>query len=178
MSTSTVTFQAILLVTTFLCNIIFGEMLVFQTVVMPGIAKLDDGAYLRAFQVIDGVIQDNEPVFVFTWIGSVFGIVLTAICGVVLSDVVDSTDDVLNTWQLAGLIAATVAYLICQKTTFTINVPLNNRVKVLDVARMKDEEKAVEREHFQSKWVKWHFFRTVLFGLVALYLLVLLLVVH
>ena len=176
MSASTDTFQAILLVATFLCNIVFGEMLVFLTVVMPGIAKLDDGDYLRAFQVIDGVIQANEPVFVFVWIGSVLAIVASAICGFVLSDIVSTTDTVVNTWQLVGLLIATVAYLICQKTTFTINVPLNNRVKVLDIARMKNGELALERQNFESKWCKWHFFRTVLFGLVALYLLVLLLV--
>lgn len=178
MSTSAIIFQTILLIAVFLCNIVFGEMLVFQTVVMPGIAKLDDGAYLRAFQVIDGIIQDNEPIFVFVWIGSVVAIVITAICGVVLSDVVDSTDDVLNTWQLAGLMAATFLWLVCQKVTFGINVPLNNRVKLLDVARMKSEEKALERSHFEPTWLKWHGRRTVLFALSSFYLLVLLLVMN
>ena len=34
---------------------------------MPGIGTLDDAAFLRAFKVIDGVIQRNQPVFVFIW---------------------------------------------------------------------------------------------------------------
>merc|ERR1712107_548646 len=144
---------------------------------MPGIAKLDDGAYLRAFQVIDGV-QANEPVFVFCWIGSVVAIIGTAVSGVALSTVVSNTDDVLNEWQVTGLIVATLAFLVCQKTTITINIPLNNRVQSLDLDRMKAEEKAVERQHFEPTWMKWHCFRTVLFGLVSLYLLVLLSVVN
>ena len=42
---------------------------------MPGIAKLDDGGYLRTFQVIDGVIQKNQPIFVTIWIGSIIALV-------------------------------------------------------------------------------------------------------
>lgn len=179
MSTSSIIFNTLLLVTAFLCTVVFGEMIIFQTVIMPGIAKLDDGAFLHAFQLIDGVIQSNEPVFVCLWIGSVIAIVATAVCGVVLSPVVSTTDNVLTeTWQVVGLIFATLAWLVCQKTTFSINVPRNNRVKMLDIANLKAEESAVERAYFEATWNFWHKFRTILFGLSSFYLLVLLLVAH
>mmetsp|Transcript_27757 Transcript_27757/g.81500 ORF Transcript_27757/g.81500 Transcript_27757/m.81500 type:complete len:174 (-) Transcript_27757:108-629(-) len=171
MSASPVIFKIFLLITAFLCTVVFGKMLVFQTVVMPGIAKLDDGAYLRAFQVIDGIIQGNEPIFVFFWFGSVISIVSTCIYGIVLDA---SGDNFLATPELIGLSVATLAWLVCQWTTITINVPRNNRVKVLDLVQMV-EEKAYEREYFEATWLKWHLFRTVLFGLVSIFLLVLLL---
>ena len=179
MSPPSIAFNAILLLTNFLCNIVFGEMLVFQTVIMPGIAKLDDGDFLRAFQVIDGIIQNNEPIFVFVWIGSVLSIVITTVCGVVMSPLVKSVDNVLQEpWQAIGLLTAAAAWLVCQYITVTINIPRNNRVKALDIANLKPLEKAVERTFFEPTWTKWHRFRTVLFGSVSFYLLVLLLVVN
>uniref|UniRef100_A0A7R9VN97 DUF1772 domain-containing protein n=1 Tax=Pseudictyota dubia TaxID=2749911 RepID=A0A7R9VN97_9STRA len=178
-TSAAIAFKMILLVTAFLCNIIFGEMLVFQTVVMPGIAKLDDGEFLRAFQAIDGVIQANEPVFVSTWIGSVLFIVVAAICGVVWSPLVGNADGVLEeSWQAIGLLVAALAWLVCQWSTLRFNIPRNNRVKALNIAGMKSGEKVVERTYFEATWNKWHLFRTVLFGMVALYLLVLLLIIN
>mgnify|MGYP000408645177 CR=1 FL=1 len=44
-------------------------VVVFAIVVMPGIATLDDLAFLRAFKAIDRVIQDNQPVFMIVWGG-------------------------------------------------------------------------------------------------------------
>ncbi|CAB9522731.1 Domain of unknown function (DUF1772) [Seminavis robusta] len=177
MSTISAVFQISLLVATFLCTVVFGEMLVFQTVVMPGIAKLDDGAYLRAFQVIDGVIQDNEPIFVATWIGSVL-VILASIVIAIIATAASGIDNVLTTAQLVGLIIATLAWLVCQRTTFTINVPLNNRVKFLDLSHMNATEKNMERKHFEGTWLKWHLFRTIIMGLVSVYLLILVLVVE
>jgi len=173
-------FNIILLITAFLCSTIFGEMFIFLTIVMPGIAKLDDGEFLHAFQVIDGVIQANEPTFLFFWIGSVLGIVGTAIYGVVSSPLVGNTTNTAleESWQAIGLLVAALAWLVCQVVTLTINVPRNNRIQSLDIANMDYQEKLAERVYFEATWNKCHFFRTVLFGMASLYLLVLLLVVN
>lgn len=160
------TFYSIsLLLSAFLCTVVFGKMLVFETVVMPGIAQLDDGSFLRAFQVIDGRIQSNEPVFVSVWVGSVISLLVTASCGILALIQAD---------RLAVLVVSTVAWLVCNWTTFTINVPLNNRVKVLDLTKMDDEETFMERQLFETTWRKWHRVRVVIFGLVSLALTILL----
>ena len=183
-STSTVLFQVTLLVAAFLCTLVTGELLVFQTVVMPGIAKLKDADYLRAFQLIDGIIQKNQPVFVFVWIGSVVALVGTCLFGILLrtervvgSDASDEKDLGLGTTELIWLVISTVAWLICQYTTFTINVPMNNRIQTLDTDRLSGAEASIERQYFESPWMKWNLFRTIVMALVSVCLLVLLLVI-
>ena len=85
---------------------------------MTGIGILSDRGFLQAFQVIDKVIQNNQAIFVFIWIGSVVTLVVATALGV---------------WQLEGtgrilIVIAAVAYLGgAQLPTFTINIPLNNR---------------------------------------------------
>lgn len=158
-------FQASLLTSNFLCTTVFGEMLVFHSVIMPGIAKLDDGGFLRTFQVIDGIIQNNEPTFVSFWIGSIVSLIMTAVLGL----------KEFEGGKLVALIVGTVAYLAGQVSTFTINVPRNNRVKMLDIDSLDDFSKMRERAFFEPTWNKWNSFRTVLFGLTSLDLLILLL---
>ena len=46
---------------------------------MPGIGLfLDNGSFLRVFQVIDGIIQRKQPVFVSIWVGSVIALLVAA----------------------------------------------------------------------------------------------------
>ena len=164
------TFDCFLLAATFLVTTVFGEMLVFATVIMPGIAKLPDGDYLRAFQVIDGVIQANQPIFVAVWIGSVISLVVAT--GLGWSELSQ------NEGHRAGLLLAMIAYLVTQVTTFGINVPLNNRVKELQVANLDTKSKQEERARFEASWTFWNWFRVIPMGMVSLYLTYLLLIVE
>lgn len=165
MSASEVIFQLTLLTSAYLCSLVFGIVFIFAIVVMPGIAMLDDGAFLRAFQVIDGIIQGNQPAFVFVWIGSIVAIVITMGFGF----------KELQGTQLALMIISTILYIVAQFTTFSINVPLNNRVKELNISYLDVTQKRSEREHFEGSWNRWNWFRTIIFGFVSAYLLVLLL---
>ena len=61
-------FQLVLIVATFLCSLVAGFVFAFAVVVMPGIATLGDGEFLRAFQTMDRVIQNNQPLF-HVWSG-------------------------------------------------------------------------------------------------------------
>ena len=160
-------FQLSLLASAFLVTTVFGMLLVFAIVIMPGLARLNDGDYLRGFQVIDGIIQDKQPVFYFVWIGSVVAIVVTAGLGAAGE---------LAGERLYGMIIATLVYLVTQVTTFTINVPMNDRVKELDIANMDTSKKHVERSRFEASWCFWNWVRTVLMGFVSVYLMYLLLV--
>ena len=72
-------FEIALILATFLCSLVAGLVFVFAVVVMPGIGSLNDREFIRAFQVIDGVIQNNQPAFVFVWIGSAVALVTSAV---------------------------------------------------------------------------------------------------
>lgn len=157
-------FEITLFTSAFLVTTVFGFLLVFQRVIMPGIAKLNDGDYLHAFQVIDGVIQNNEPVFVTVWIGSVVALVVATTLG--WTELVDE--------QRYGLTGAMLAYLVTQVTTFTINVPMNNRVKKLKIASLDVKVQKAERKLFEGPWRFWNLFRTIVMGCVSVYLLFLL----
>ena len=54
-------FVGFLIVSTLLCALVTGFIFTYAVVVMPGFAKLDDRDFIRAFQVTDGVIQNNQP---------------------------------------------------------------------------------------------------------------------
>ena len=71
-------FQMLLVATALVCCVDFGYVLLFDIVIMPGLATLDDGPYLLSFQAIDGVIQRGQPLFGITWMGSVIGMI--AVC--------------------------------------------------------------------------------------------------
>jgi uncharacterized membrane protein len=53
-------FQATLILAAFLCSLVAGFKFAFSVVVMPGIRSLKDRAFIRAFQKMDGVIQNNK----------------------------------------------------------------------------------------------------------------------
>jgi uncharacterized membrane protein len=75
-------FHAVLVVAAFLCSLVAGLLFAFAAVVMPGLRTLDDGSFIRAFQVIDRVIQNYQPLFVFVWVGSVIAVVAATVLGV------------------------------------------------------------------------------------------------
>ncbi len=80
--TDQVLFTLILSLATLLCSLVAGFLLAFAIVVMPGIRKLNDRDFLRAFQVMDGMIQDNQPVFMVVWVGSIVASLVAAVLGI------------------------------------------------------------------------------------------------
>ena len=60
-----------------LCSLVSGFIFTYSIVVMPGLSNLNDKDFLKAFQVTDAVIQNNQPLFMFTWIGSIVAILIT-----------------------------------------------------------------------------------------------------
>src|SRR5918996_4242938 len=105
-------FQPVLIVAAFLCSLVAGFLFAFAIVVMPGIRRLDDGAFIRAFQAIDGVIQNNQPLFLIVWVGSMPALLAAAVLG---GWVLDGADRVLV------MVAAAVYFLCVQLPTFAIN---------------------------------------------------------
>ena len=57
-------FQIALIMAAFLTSLVAGFLFSFAVVVMPGIRQLEDRSFIRSFQVMDGIIQNNQPLFV------------------------------------------------------------------------------------------------------------------
>ena len=118
-----------LTLTTLLCSLVAGFVLAFAIVVMPGIRSLNDRDFLFTFKVIDRVIQNNQPIFVLVWLGSILSLVTAALVGIVHLDGVN---------RLLIGIAAAIYLLGVQLPTFTINVPLNNQLQMQKLDTMND----------------------------------------
>jgi uncharacterized membrane protein len=158
-------FQAVLVLATFLCSLCAGFLFAFAVVIMPGIRSLDDGGFIRAFQVIDRVIQNYQPLFIFMWVGSVLSLVGAAVLGL---------------WALSGadrllLIVAALVYILgVQLPTVTINIPLNNELKKLDLGTMTETTRKRARDAFEARWNRWNAIRAAFASLVSILLLILL----
>ena len=159
-------FQIALILAAFLCSLVAGFVFAFAFVVMPGIRSLNDREFIRAFQAMDGIIQNNQPVFVLVWVGSVVALVTAAVLGF---GQMDGTGHLL-------IIFAALAYLFgVQLSTFTINVPLNNNLQALDVDAVNETAQEVARRDFEPRWNRWNSSRTVFASLTSGLLMVLLL---
>ncbi len=137
------TIQIVLFLSTFLCSLVAGFLFAFAIVVMPGIKDLKDREFIRAFQVMDGVIQNNQPVFILVWVGSVVTLLASLVLGM---------------GQLEGvgrllIIFAALAYLLgVQLPTAAINIPLNKRLQALDVDALykTEQEEALSLIHISE----------------------------
>lgn len=134
-----------------LVGLVAGLLFGFAVVAMPGIKNLGDGEFIRAFQVMDKVIQDNQPVFMVTWLGSVLAVIAAAVLGFV------DLDDGSTTGLL---VLAAVLYLAgVQVPTASINIPLNNRLQEVNVADGDAMSLKAERDVFEGRWNRWNRFR-------------------
>ena len=112
-------FVGFLIVSTLLCALVTGFIFTYAVVVMPGFAKLDDRDFIRAFQVTDGVIQNNQHLFMLAWVGSIVSIVATMILGFIELHGIER-------WTV---IAIGFVYLLgVQGITIRIHLPLNYRL--------------------------------------------------
>jgi len=157
--------EIVLIVSALLCALVAGLVFAFATVVMPGIGNLDDREFIRSFQVIDGIIQNGQPVFGLVWIGSAVALPVAAVMGVLQLDGASK----------ALVVSSALAYLIgVQIPTFGINVPLNNALQRLNVDAMDEGALASARREFESPWVRWNTIRTIVASLVSAALIVVL----
>jgi len=142
-----------------LCLLVTGFILTFAIVVMPGIANLEDKDFLKAFQVTDGIIQDNQPIFLIIWLGSVISVLATMVSAVIIPDFKDA-------WLI---ICVGGFYLIgVQGLTMIFHLPLNNRVKKLDISNLDSDTLKEERLIFECKWNFYNKIRTVISFVVSL----------
>jgi uncharacterized membrane protein len=145
------------------CSLVGGFIFTYSIVVMPGLSNLNDKDFLKAFQVTDAVIQNNQPLFMFTWIGSIVAI-LTTIAASLL------TVGLSEAWLIILLGAA---YLLgVQGITVAIHIPLNNHIQMLNIEELNDETLADERLKFETKWNFFNKIRTGIAISVSLLMLI------
>jgi len=133
---------------------------------MPGFSKLNDKDFIRAFQVTDNVIQNNQPLFMLIWIGSILSVISTIAFSIFN----------INADYSILIMSTGFFYLIgVQGLTISIHIPLNNKIQKIDVDK-EDELKLNEvRKEFEIKWNYYNRIRTVVaFTVTTLLMLILL----
>ena len=147
---------------TLLCSLVTGFILTYAIVVMPGLSKLDDKEFIKAFQVTDGIIQNNQPIFILIWVGSIISVVSTIIISIF-------TLGILEAWKI---IFVSLVYLIgVQAITIIIHLPLNRRIQKIDINSISSQSLNEERKNFETKWNYFNNIRTVIAFLVTLFFL-------
>ena len=153
------------LLSALLCSLVAGLVFTFAIVVMPGIRNLGDLAFLKSFKAMDLVIQNNQPIFILVWLGSVVVLLLSTMLGI---------------WQLEGLnrillgVACAFYLFGVHLPTVTINIPLNNHLQSQDLDTITEPALLETTANFESRWLRWNAIRTVFAILTTMLLLVLL----
>jgi uncharacterized membrane protein len=125
------------------CSLVGGFIFTYAIVVMPGLSSLSDKDFLRAFQVTDAIIQDNQPLFIFTWVGSMVAMFMMIVVSSVRVELAEA-------WPI---VLISVAYLVgVQGITAAFHIPLNNHIQNLIIEDLNDETLADERLKFEAKW--------------------------
>lgn len=158
-------FQTALIISAFLCSLVAGFLFAYAIVVMPGLKNLNDREFIRAFQVTDRIIQNNQPVFMLVWVGSAVAILVSALFGIGRLQGVD----------LFLLALAALAYILgVQVSTIAIHLPLNNKLQTLDVNAMNETDIKAARNNFEPRWNTSNLIRTAIASCVSVLLIILL----
>ena len=147
------------------CSLVGGFIFTYAIVVMPGLSNLNDKDFLRAFQVTDAVIQNNQPLFMFTWVGSIVAMLITILVSLI-------SVGLSETWLI---VLISIAYLLgVQGITVAIHIPLNNRIHKVKIEELNDETLADEHLKFEIKWNFFNYIQTSIAISVSVLLLILL----
>ena len=142
-----------------LCALAAGFILTYAIIVMPGLSKLDDKEFIKAFQVTDGIIQNNQPIFILIWVGSIISVLGTIIISILSLGIVEA-------WLI---IFAGVIYLLgVQVITISIHLPLNKHIQKIDINSTNSQTLSEVRKNFETKWNYFNNVRTVVAFFVVL----------
>jgi uncharacterized membrane protein len=139
----------VLVAATVAMGLITGLYFGWAVAVMPGLAGLEDRAFIDAMQELDDAIRN--PLFFATFLAAL-----------VLPGVAIYQQRRLGARRAsAWIIAALILYGIGALTTMGFNEPLNQDiVDAGDPSRIADP--GAVRDDFEDPWVAWHIVRTVL----------------
>ena len=148
-----------------LSALVTGFILIYALVIMPGLSKLDDKEFIKAFQVTDGIIQNDQPIFIVIWIGSIVSVLSTIITSILCLGILDA-------WLI--IFVSVVYLLLVQGITILIHLPLNKSIQNIDINSSNSETLSKMRKTFETKWNYFNNVRTVVaFFVVLTFLLIL-----
>ena len=147
------------------CSLLTGFIFTYAIIIMPGLAKLNDEEFLRAFQATDAIIQNNQPLFILTWIGSIVSLLSTVLISIV-------SVGISETWLI--VIIGAVYLVGVQGITIFIHLPLNNHIQKLKIDKLSAQTLGENRLKFEKKWNYFNNIRTVIAVFVSLSLLIIL----
>ncbi|MGX7829497.1 anthrone oxygenase family protein [Actinokineospora sp. 24-640] len=131
--------EVVLIVTTVTSGLIAGLFFTFSISVMPALGQVDDRTFVDTMQRVNRLIQNG--VFGLVFMGSLLGSIAMAVIEL-------TGDEPARGAVLAGAALTVLAMVI----TFSVNIPLNNRLDAAGpVARVKDP--GAVRKAFEGKWV-------------------------
>ena len=133
------------------CSLVTGFIFTYAVVVMPGFSKLDDEEFLRAFQVTDGIIQNNQPLFMLTWVGSIISVISVIAISIFSLGLSEA-------WII--FIVGLIYLLGVQGITISIHLPLNNRIQSIDIYNLNNQSLNEERTKFELRWNYFNKIRT------------------
>ena len=143
----------LVLTSTLSCALVTGFVFTYAVIVMPGLAKLADKEFIRAFQVTDGVIQSNQPIFMIVWVGSLISVISTLIVSLMGPYSVET---------VLVIIAGFVYLLGVQGLTVLVHLPLNRRIQTVNVEERDASALREERLLFESRWICFNWIRTLI----------------
>ncbi len=149
------------------CSLVTGFIFTYAVVVMPGFSKLEDKEFLRAFQVTDGVIQNNQPLFMLTWVGSIISVLSVMAISILSLGVSDA-------WII--FVVGLIYLLGVQGITISIHLPLNNHIQKIDINDMNNQSLNEERTNFEMRWNYFNKIRTFIAFAASLSFLLILMV--
>ena len=142
-----------------LSALVTGFILTYAIVIMPGLSNLDDKEFIKAFQVTDGIIQNNQPIFILIWIGSIVSVLSTIITSILSLGILDA-------WLI--IFVGVVYLLVVQGITILIHLPLNKSIQNIDINSSNSETLSKMRKSFETKWNYFNNVRTVVAFFVVL----------
>ena len=145
--------------TILLSALVTGFILTYAIVIMPGLSNLDDKEFIKAFQVTDGIIQNDQPIFIVIWIGSIVSVLSTIITSILCLGILDA-------WLI--IFVGVVYLLVVQGITISIHLPLNKSIQNIDINSSNFETLSKERKNFETKWNYFNNVRTVVAFFVVL----------
>ena len=143
----------LLILSILLCSLVTGFIFTYAIVVMPGLSKLKDKEFIRAFQVTDEIIQNNQPIFMLIWVGSIISVLSLIISSVIIIGISES---------LLTIIIGTIYLFGVQGLTIGIHLPLNNQIQKVNTEELDDQKLHEERLNFERKWNFFNNIRTII----------------
>ncbi|SBT41830.1 anthrone oxygenase family protein [Micromonospora auratinigra] len=138
---------ATLLLATVATGLMAGLFAAFAYAVLPGLARVDDRAFVAAMRAVNQAILNG-------WFALCFGGALVCTLAAVLLHLPAASRT-----PLPWLVAALVLYGLVLAVTVAVNVPLNDR---LDAGAAAGVDPARLRAAFEGGWVRWNVARAVL----------------